>query len=169
MTFWPDMVGDALISTFAPPLEYMADVNENTLSLGSTAGALKKPDLGIDRQTSLYPDGTEMHLHPEIKRGHARNFKRTAVQGVKNMMLGTLVVSHFPQHSAKDMCESPTSLGPDFVSLEENLFCDIETAKLRPLCDQSHTSNCFDVNTQSLRVDGPSKRDNVSVKIYTTH
>jgi hypothetical protein len=169
LTFQPEpIVPDSVIGFFSPELEYSQNENADDPTKPSTAGALKNPDEGIDRKTSAYPDGTDMNIGKNNKR-HSRNFKRSKVKGVKNLKPGTLVVSHFSQHSAKEMCEHPMSLGPDFVSVEENVYCDMETAKWWPLCDATHVKDCFDLGTQSLKVDGPSKRDDVPLKQYTKH
>ncbi|KAJ2987614.1 hypothetical protein NUW58_g4406 [Xylaria curta] len=65
-----------------------------------------------------------------------------------------LVVSHIPSHSAIEVCESETSWGPDFVSMAEGLYCNMETHEVLPLCSNSLTKGCFEVNgtTGSARV-----------------
>ena len=54
----------------------------------------------------------------------------------------------------------------DFVSVEESVYCDIEMAKWWPLCDATHVSDCFDLGTQSLKVDGLIKCGDVPLKRY---
>lgn len=56
-----------------------------------------------------------------------------------------LVVRNGPGNSARALCESPMSLGPDFVHIQEGLFCDVAQKKLFPLCGgsggpQNHTN-----------------------------
>lgn len=170
MSFNPEpIVPDSTIKIFSPPLEYSGNENAGNPDLPSTAGALKEPDRGIDRKTSAYPDFTDMNIGKDNKKRHARQLKRSNVKGVKNLKPDTLVVSHFDRQSAKEMCEHPNSLGPDFVSVAEGVFCDMETAKWWPLCDAEHTKECFDMETQSLKVDGPHKRDDVPAKQYGKH
>lgn len=62
-----------------------------------------------------------------------------------------VVISTNKQHSAKELCESATSWGHDFVSSTEKLFCDMEPKKLWPVCDATHTSACFDMKTSSMK------------------
>lgn len=57
------------------------------------------------------------------------------------------------------------SLGPDFVSIEEGLFCDMETAKLWPLCSATQKVDCFDLESQALQSSG-KKRDAPIPKKY---
>lgn len=153
MSFSPEpIVPDSMIKFFSPPLEYTRDENADKPDLPSTAGALKEPDRGIDKKTSAYPDGTDMNIGKKNGKRHARDFRNLKVRGVKNFQHDTLVVSHFERHSAKELCENPMSLGSDFVSVREGIFCDMETAKWWPLCDSNHTKECFDLETQSLKV-----------------
>ncbi|PHH66268.1 hypothetical protein CDD81_7861 [Ophiocordyceps australis] len=58
-----------------------------------------------------------------------------------------LVISNQQAHNATDLCLSPTSVGPSFVSLHQGLFCDMETRQLLPLCvpSQIETQDCFDM------------------------
>ncbi|KAI0406548.1 hypothetical protein F4802DRAFT_613415 [Xylaria palmicola] len=57
-----------------------------------------------------------------------------------------LIVSHFPSHSAIEVCESETSWGPDFVSMAEGLYCNMETHEVLPLCGNNLTKDCFEIN-----------------------
>ncbi|KAK4444390.1 hypothetical protein QBC34DRAFT_278801, partial [Podospora aff. communis PSN243] len=45
-----------------------------------------------------------------------------------------LVISEFDFHSAKDVCESSSSWGPDMAVVPEGLFCDMCTRKVYPIC-----------------------------------
>ncbi|PHH72999.1 hypothetical protein CDD82_5695 [Ophiocordyceps australis] len=61
-----------------------------------------------------------------------------------------LVVSNQEAHNATDLCLSPTSVGPSFVSLHQGLFCDMETRQLLPLCmpNLNGTQECFDMRAK---------------------
>ena len=69
-----------------------------------------------------------------------------------------LVVSSHEVHSAKQLCDSETSRGPDFVSLGEDLYCEMNSKqkKVYPLCKGGDTSDCFDLkdtlNTAAKRI-----------------
>lgn len=61
-----------------------------------------------------------------------------------------LIISNLPAHSAKDLCTSPTSMGPDLVSVYENVFCDMETKTLYNICRDGVAQPCFDMDSQSV-------------------
>lgn len=65
-----------------------------------------------------------------------------------------LVVSDVSSHSARELCESRTSAGPDFVSVSEGLFCDMAGKVLWPLCSEEVTAACFDLGERGVRVAG---------------
>lgn len=48
-----------------------------------------------------------------------------------------LIVSSNAAHNATQLCESATSRGPDFVSVPENVFCDMDTHTAFPICSPS--------------------------------
>ncbi|KAL2008388.1 hypothetical protein VTN00DRAFT_8370 [Thermoascus crustaceus] len=183
MTFQPEpIVPDSLIPFFHPPLEYerSSDGKNHGTNDPSSGGALKKPNQGIDRKTRAYPDGTNMHIH-DTKRRHARDLTPPAlpsnVKGLKNNRPDHLVISHKPVHSAKEVCEHPSSLGPDFVSTVEKVFCDMETGKWWPLCDATHDHDCFDLEHRTMKGPGPVRGGNqarsptelLPEKRYKTH
>ncbi|KAK7928623.1 hypothetical protein PG985_005621 [Apiospora marii] len=57
-----------------------------------------------------------------------------------------LVVSRLEHHRASKLCQSPTSYGPDFVSMTEKMHCNMETREVLPLCDGVMETDCFDVD-----------------------
>lgn len=63
-----------------------------------------------------------------------------------------LVINSRPEQSAITLCNSPTSRGSDFVSVDEDLFCDMDTKTLYPLCSQKVTTGCFDVDAEKLQL-----------------
>jgi hypothetical protein len=79
-----------------------------------------------------------------------------------------LVRSSRPEHSAVTLCESDSSVGPDFVSLHEGKFCDMTTREILPLCASGIAGDCFDDSAKSLRVRGAiSSRDVAVDKEYS--
>ncbi|KAF3940260.1 hypothetical protein ABW19_dt0208398 [Dactylella cylindrospora] len=93
------------------------------------------------------------------KRRVKRSFNQPPPVDPKNYMPGRLVKSHNKRHSAKEVCESSTSRGPDFISLHEELYCDMETKHLWELCSKTITEDCFDLKTHKVRFRGNQKRD----------
>ena len=69
-----------------------------------------------------------------------------------NGALTQLVVSDISAHSATTLCNHDMSRGPDFVSTIENLFCDMETKTLYPLCTGSQSSNCFTIDKDQKKI-----------------
>ncbi|KAF2461011.1 hypothetical protein BDY21DRAFT_418919 [Lineolata rhizophorae] len=66
-------------------------------------------------------------------------------------LAGRLIISNSTAHGATELCESGSSYGPDFVSLAEGQFCDMETHTLYPLCEDNSATSCFDVDSRDLR------------------
>lgn len=66
-------------------------------------------------------------------------------------MASQLVVGDYEGLSARFVCESDTSVGPDIANLHEGLFCDMDKKKLYDLCDDTTRSGCFDVDSQTLK------------------
>ncbi|KAL2826276.1 hypothetical protein BDW59DRAFT_161114 [Aspergillus cavernicola] len=135
MTFHRHITSDSLVGFFNPPIQY----TEN--------GALKHPNRGIDRKQRGYPD---------LPRSHGRDWasarnSSSSVHGLKNNQPDRLIVSSLEGQSARELCEHENSLGPDFVHTGEKLFCDMETAKLWPVCGETGEVGCFDVNAREMR------------------
>lgn len=152
MTFHSGWLPDSIPPFFHPPLEYTRLGDPGTVS----GGGLKAPDQGIDRNRGAYNDDAPA-LPPQRRRFAKRqDGKLKGVSGVKNNRPGHLVVSHMEQHSAKELCEHPASLGPDFVSVVEGLYCDMEAATWWPLCTDQQTQGCFDLNGNVVRGQGNS-------------
>ncbi|KAF9412461.1 hypothetical protein BGZ76_005180 [Entomortierella beljakovae] len=51
---------------------------------------------------------------------------------------------HVSKHlSAVGLCDSETSWGPSFYSIEEKIFCDMSTKTKIPLCENGNLTGCF--------------------------
>lgn len=62
-----------------------------------------------------------------------------------------IVKSNLDTHTATSLCESDTSRGPDFASLVERKFCDMETKTLWPICKSEEDGGCFDNDNHLIR------------------
>ncbi|KAI1774803.1 hypothetical protein F4818DRAFT_418994 [Hypoxylon cercidicola] len=79
----------------------------------------------------------------------------------KNPHFNRLVMSNAAQHTAVGLCESETSLGPDFLNVADGTFCRMSDKTLWPVCDAAAqiVDNCFNKDLQQLIVNGLSTRD----------
>lgn len=64
-----------------------------------------------------------------------------------------LVKSMIASHSAVDVCESDTSVVPDFVSIADGMYCDMGKKELLPLCAPVLIGKCFSLDTASVLLD----------------
>lgn len=70
-----------------------------------------------------------------------------------------LVVSEHTAHSAREVCGSSSSWGPDFVSVAEGVYCDMCKREIYPLCSGENVGEsgvCFDLGKRQLA--GAKKR-----------
>lgn len=61
-----------------------------------------------------------------------------------------LVISDSKHHSAKRLCESDSSMGPDFAHTGENLFCDMDAKVLYAFCTEDGKTDCFNLESQNV-------------------
>ncbi|KAF2834766.1 hypothetical protein M501DRAFT_963863 [Patellaria atrata CBS 101060] len=129
---YDDLTSDMYLPFFNPPLEY-------------------EPGTLLDIDTSkVFVDGDSTGSLPPKKRSTPIQ-RRNGTISSNNFMRNRLVSSRDPSQSARELCDSPTSFGPDFVSYAEGVFCDMLTKELWPLCSEQHRAACFDTNTKTMR------------------
>ncbi|KAL9031602.1 MAG: hypothetical protein Q9180_006792 [Flavoplaca navasiana] len=123
---YEEMGYETYIPFFNPPLE-----------LETKDGAMTDKDPGavFDESRWAMPEKPEPQEDDEVEIHFPNRFVRrgdgnSGISGSRNFT--AVVISTSPRHSAKELCESPTSRGDDFVSSTENLFCDMELKKLWP-------------------------------------
>ncbi len=76
------------------------------------------------------------------------------------LQFNNLVVDDSGDRTGAALCESPTSVGPDFVNVVDGTFCRMSDKTLFPVCDSDGTTdNCFDLGAYRLVVGGVSARD----------
>ena len=83
-----------------------------------------------------------------------------------------LVVSSVPKHSAKHLCSHSRSRGPDLVSLDEGVYCDMTHRISYPLCSETITMDCFSYDKSAKKVykrdgSGAAKQENALHREYT--
>lgn len=76
-----------------------------------------------------------------------------------------LIVSSRKSQSAVELCKSPTSRGSDFASTNEGLFCDMSTRTLYPLCSNTTTSDCFDLEAEEMQLTRRGADDGVPGRV----
>lgn len=76
---------------------------------------------------------------------------RNQFRALHETFSNSLVTSRNPSHSARTLCESASSVGPDFVSLSEGLFCDMSQKIILPVCNEFSKSDCFDRESNTTR------------------
>lgn len=108
-----------------------------------------------DRRRSLPNMGPFKSYSGDIKKRNAATHphgpakKRSPSLVGRNQKETRLVVSNSNRFSAKDVCSSPGSWGPDYVSLEDGFFCDMATKTLKPLCADDVDEECFQLEEAS--------------------
>lgn len=135
---YDDLTSDMFLPYFDPPLEY------------------DEHNVDKDKSKVLVDGASTGQLPPKNKR------KRRGNVAKRHHFPGKLVTSAKPAHSARELCESDTSMGPDFVSSHEGLFCDMSEKELWPLCDSNHTTGCFDARNNTMVAGSKSRRDEAS-------
>lgn len=130
------------ILVFKPPLQYKEDGSDADLSkVINNPGVLGDPNFTLQdsvRRREAFKGGYPQTSRPKAKRDG-------------QFMQGHLVISAYAQHSAREVCESDTSRGPDFVSVNEGLYCDMDQKKLWNICSQNVTQTCFDTEQREMR------------------
>lgn len=165
---WPKLSELDCIPVFDPPLEYNKDSTDNDTTALFTDGKVhcdpgpgKDPSVQETHQLQQWSSGR----FPAPQYGTKRKRTRT-VRRDDPCMDGHVVISDLDAHSAREVCESDMSAGPDFVSTKEGLHCDMCTHELRDVCSAGVVKGCFDLATQTMRPGGGLQdRDEASGRI----
>ncbi|KAF2428267.1 hypothetical protein EJ08DRAFT_325268 [Tothia fuscella] len=146
-SIWGNLQPDSWIPFFKPPLRYKPD------AMGGE-GADEDPDAVIDK--IVYDKG-------RYKRSRGRR------AGTDNRDPSHLIITDYPSHSAKELCNSSNSYGWDTVSLREGMYCDMSFKEIYPLCSDKNTDNCFDLSKKALVISRLHARDrSIADKVYNT-
>ncbi|TGO71131.1 hypothetical protein BELL_0616g00060 [Botrytis elliptica] len=144
---------------FDPPLQYTTGLTD------------------MDRSKVVGVQGSKTCTNKKVRRGgtqavSARRLElpsinnTTSVNNIGNKLssfLGKLITSNSTSHSAIRLCDSETSLGPDFVAHHENTYCDMMNKQSYPLCGRDNSTistDCFDIMSKTLvPSEGLKRRD----------
>ena len=77
-----------------------------------------------------------------------------------------IIISHHEGQSALDLCSSQKSRGPDFVSVKEQVYCDMTHKTVHPLCSNTVRRNCFSIDHDAIQV---KKRRHTQDRAETVH
>jgi hypothetical protein len=130
------------ILVFNPPLQYNEDGSDADISK-----VINNPGVPGDLNMALQNAVCSREAFGAGCPGAARPKAKRDSQ----FMQGQLVISAYAQHSAREVCESDTSHGPDFASVNEGLYCDMDQKKLWNICSQNVTQMCFDTEQFQMR------------------
>ena len=139
------------IPVFSPPLAYQPDGSDPV----DTSLTL------VDGKVTCSP-GPGLPMHPQTNAPmNASNTMQTESDGIRRRTKirrsyqtcsdSSVVISDHITHSAQEVCDSTTSMGPDFVSTTEGLYCDMCTHTIYDVCTSNVTSGCFDMSSQALK------------------
>lgn len=155
-SMWTTRTPHMTLPVFHPPLEYNADGSDKDIELvldpqmmQSETTSPQDPTgtaLGVGAGASALEPGPIVIPSPTRRRAR----RQEQVQ-MYQPLADQLVVSDIASHSAKEVCESDTSAGPDFVSTVEELFCDMSEKTLWPTCGQDIKEACFDLESREMR------------------
>ncbi|KAI1957327.1 hypothetical protein LOZ58_005695 [Ophidiomyces ophidiicola] len=141
---------------FDPPLQYTADWADVDFAKLKTEGKPQcDPTPGqtptAKQSLQLYKSRIDRFgIHPTY--GTKRSVPETSkVRRPRSCFEGRVIISDDVNHSAVELCQSATSMGPDLANTKEGKFCDMCTREIHPLCSEKITNGCFDVDSKALR------------------
>ncbi|MCJ1257713.1 hypothetical protein MMC24_005539 [Lignoscripta atroalba] len=154
---YEDLGPDDVIPVYWPQLEYNGDRTDTdpeavAANQGVPGG---NPALDIDQATPPGespnpPDSIAIKILGGLMGKHVvadRSFdspaplRRRWTNPAGSKFDGHLIMSDHVGQSAKELCEHDHSAGPDFVSFDENLFCDMSEKTTWPLCTTPGKTN----------------------------
>lgn len=154
---WENLSKFNFIPVFDPPLAYSPDGSdpENIEPVFQGGVAMGTPG-PLDEVTSEQRSSLLMEYYPDAAPGPTwfpsvvgTSYRRRKLR--RSVIDDHVVVSTAKMQSARELCESETSSGPDFVSTVEGLHCDMEHRRLRSVCNTTVVHECFDMESNSVR------------------
>lgn len=174
--FWQDLDWNSPIPYFGPPLKYWPDSQTGGQGADKDFGVVvdsddckydKKKERALrlgDKCEAKGIRATKIPMFDQHKR-HERPERREGTRDLRARFASQLVVSSKRSHTATELCESETSLGPDFVSTEEGVFCSMSQKKTFPICGRDSkpaADACFDLEANELVM--PKSEDTAHTK-----
>jgi hypothetical protein len=97
-----------------------------------------------DQETTWKPGGRKRAAKERRLLQSRQEQSGVDVRKIQSRFAGKLVKSRDPGQSASELCNSRSSIGPNFYSYHEKRFCDMEKRKLYPRCETLDETECFD-------------------------
>ncbi len=138
----------AHIRVFDPPLKYIEGKLEedyehlwDTTLWGWSEEVWKRSALPFAKRAAEHLSTLTLYV--------SRLFTRApAATSIYDRSEGTVIRSNHTSQSAVTLCDTPSMFGPDFVSLQEQIFCDMRTREKYPVCQPENSEargTCFDL------------------------
>ncbi|ETS77101.1 hypothetical protein PFICI_10975 [Pestalotiopsis fici W106-1] len=123
-----------------------AAIGINWSELGATEGQKTPSQSELlkkcgDKMQAWPEDGGKQMLPVNDKKKRSSSVFRRSQRSDDRLIVSRL------NHNATEVCDSWSSWGPDFVSEQEGIYCNMETHEAIPLCNADKTVDCFDLNT----------------------
>ncbi|KAF7556137.1 hypothetical protein G7Z17_g1655 [Cylindrodendrum hubeiense] len=104
------------------------------------------------RQSSWIPRGRGSH-------GVVARNESSSDPSSSDRFANHLVLDDDPEHTTATLCESRSSVGPDFVNQAEGQFCRMSDKTVWPICSTDIQDDCFNTDSQQLIQGGLATRD----------
>ena len=127
------------IPVFSPPLRYREDRNPNNVDKKYLNDPKNRRDTFKRDLNDTEPQGagapnSSLPAATVSKKGSRYASTWVAANGTN------------PDHSALRVCNTTSTFGPDFANRDEGKYCDMSTRITLPLCGETVTSACFDID-----------------------
>ncbi|KAI0532371.1 hypothetical protein GGR58DRAFT_523129 [Xylaria digitata] len=145
------------LCTAGPPFTMHEPPNNHTNKIsfwvpGEQGGNAAQSDNGDRVVASAY--GASKQVKPRDDNSTTNKFTTQALMDM------SLVVSDDESHSAEKLCDSPTSVGPDFFNSLTGTFCRMSEKTVWSACGRGNvTDNCFNDILNQLVINGIAARD----------
>jgi hypothetical protein len=91
--------------------------------------------------------------------GVSRRANETSPELTNARFQDRLVKDNNPTHMTADLCQSESSTGPDFLNVAEGQFCRMSDKTLWPICKDTVSDDCFNLDLNQLVQGGKVTRD----------
>ncbi|KIV83769.1 hypothetical protein PV11_05764 [Exophiala sideris] len=79
-----------------------------------------------------------------------RSLAAREASGSRHGKLYAVFESDDPTLSADYVCSQRNVFGPHYANAQERKFCNLDDRTVWPFCDDTHTTNCFDMESHTL-------------------